>query len=792
MEMKDLQKWYFQLDERAEQVKQYELAMFKFHKKYNISADYTKPYKAGFYNKEKFGKFLPKILLGNLGGIFIATGIATLAAWICFTFSKHANKWIAITKHGVDSIKPAIIIGIIAFVVSILFVILSNLMTFSSMKKKLTKCENIIMDMIKTVPPNFRSYDRISTLARVYFTRQNLEPELAFQVCEEVVVKNSENPYLKIMFDTPYSNHLLEGTVQVEDNTEESDIPQDVLNNPDLPQDIKSKTIEGSKDSAKDLNAMIGLDTVKDQIKKLENRMKFYGNSNNNGNHMAFMGSAGVGKTCIARIITGILYDIGYIKKNQYVEISGDYLRSGNTARASAILDYAMGGVLFIDEAYLLYDKNGMGADATGVLLKAMEDHRSDFVCILAGYEEQMTKLIASNEGFSSRIKHTLYFPDYTETEMLNIFNSFIGNYNGKSYIVDDDAKEELLNLFTLEKKSKSFGNARTVRNAVDGIMDYFADRNMNNKNKVSNIITLDDVIPYVNDRKNILQHELRNSSAGNQLDESIIRLAELKSKLKNGSENPSEDLEQFVGLETFKDEMNLLKGQKDFYDTVNQQKILFIGQDGCGKKSLVKVLTGYLYQFGYIQENKYLEISAEFLKGSYVGHTSRRAESIISYASGGVLFIKNMNILTENKDSYSQEALSAIITALNENNDVTIVIADTPSNYIDSIKSLFTMIYEFPKYNAMQLYQIFANLAIKDGFNLEQSAADTIYTHIVNNSDIDIREIISIYNNTKKKHISNFNEETKYLITSQDITIVDNVPLIDLKPNKLKLNLKI
>ena len=181
-----------------------------------------------------------------------------------------------------------------------------------------------------------------------------------------------------------------------------------------------------------------------------------------------------------------------------------------------------------------------------------------------------------------------------------------------------------------------------------------------------------------------------------------------------------------------------------------------------------------------------------DIFKGSYVGHTSRRAESIISYASGGVLFIKNINILTENKDSYSQEALSAIITALNENNDVTIVIADTPSNYIDSIKSLFTMIYEFPKYDAMQLYQIFANLAIKDGFNLEQSAADTIYTHIVNNSDIDIREIISIYNNTKKKHISNFNEETKYLITSQDITIVDNIPLIDLKPNKLKLNLKI
>lgn len=791
MEIKDLQKWYFQLDERAEQVKQYENTIFNFHEKLRIDYDYTKPLLKGFYNKEKFSKYLFKFLLYDIGFILLSTVVAMIAAWSCFTMSKHTNPIIAITKHGLDNIKPSLLIGLVAFVVIIGFVIVKNLITFNSLKTKLAKQENIVLDMIKTVPPNFRSYDRISTLARVYFTRQNIEKELAFDVCEDVVIKNSNYPFLKVMFNVEYNNPLLEGT-SIDEQAQESQIEQSILDNPDLPQDIQSKTIAGSDNAAKDLEAMIGLESVKGQIQKLENRMKFYGNSNNNGNHMAFMGGAGTGKTTVARIVTKILYDIGYIQRNQYVEISGDYLRSGSTARASAILDYAMGGVLFIDEAYLLYDKNGLGADATGVLLKAMEDHRKDFVVILAGYEEQMTKLIASNEGFSSRIKHTIYFSDYNESEMLNIFNSFIGNYNGKSYVLNDDAKNLLLELFSLEKKSKSFGNARTVRNAVDGIMDYFADRNINSTNDVEfNIIKLEDVEQYVNDRKTILQHELRNASAGNQLDESIIRLAELKSKLKDGSDNPDEDLSHFVGLDTFKKEIDIIKSQKEFYNQTNQQKILLLGPTGCGKSSMTKILTGYLYQYGYIQENKYLEISAEFLKGSYVGHTSRRADSIISYASGGVLFIKNINILTDSTDSYAQEALSAIITALNENKNVTIVIADTNSNYLDSIKSLFTLVYEFPKYDAMQLYEIFANLAIKDGFSLDQSAADTIYSHIVKNN-LTINDINAMYNNTKKNHIANYTEETKYIITAQDIdTKIRNFSFTN-EPKKVKINLKL
>lgn len=480
--------------------------------------------------------------------------------------------------------------------------------------------------------------------------------------------------------------------------------------------------------------------------------------------------------TTIARIMTKILYDLKIIQKNQYVEISGDYLRSGDTNRASAIIDYAMGGVLFIDEAYLLYDKNGRGAEATGVLLKAMEDRRSDFVCILAGYEEQMTKLIASNEGFSSRIKHTIYFADYSVDEMLNIFNYFVGNYNGKKYVLANDAIDELKKTFELEKRSKSFGNARTVRNAVDTVMDAYADRCIATHNN-TNTVTLDDVRVYAEKRKVALQHELKNASATNQLDENIVRQAELKSRLKAGAENPDSEIGNLIGAEAFKKEIDLLKSQKEFYGKTERQKVLLLGENDCN--NYVRLLTGYLYQMGYITDNKYLDIQAEFLKGSYVGHTAKRAEAIIAYASGGVLLIRNLNMVNESKDSYGSEAISAIMTAITDNNDVTIVIADTPSQFISSIQSYFTITYELPVYTKDQLCQIFMMMAQKDGFSLDQSASDKLNVTITPN--MKEQDVVGLYNEAKKAHITNYTEETKYILTGNDIVA---------KP-KIKLNLK-
>lgn len=769
-----LKNWFISLDDNVKAVEAYEKNIKKFYH-YKIRPNST--FRTAFYKKEKFNPISAIKVIPTL----VMTVFAILAVFIAIIVKNNTGDFFAdLSANWENALKIGCIVGAVVLVLTVGAMIGLAILTRNKLIKKMDEQEQELYNFIKSIPSNFRCSEKMRMIYTMYSNRTDAPPEAIFQTCNEMCSNNPPR-ISAVMFDIPYKNDVLQnigdgGVYQESDSSDiDEDKPEEKKTNPFLPPDIETKTFEGSSDSEKDLAEMIGLDSVKDQVKTIKQRVEFYGQASN-GNHMQFLGGAGTGKTTIARIMTKILYDLKIIQKNQYVEISGDYLRSGDTNRASAIIDYAMGGVLFIDEAYLLYDKNGRGAEATGVLLKAMEDRRSDFVCILAGYEEQMVKLIASNEGFSSRIKHTIYFADYSVDEMLNIFNYFIGNYNGKKYVLANDAIDELKKTFELEKRSKSFGNARTVRNAVDTVMDAYADRCIATHNN-TNTVTLDDVKVYAEKRKVALQHELKNASATNQLDESIIRQAELKSRLKAGSENPDSEIGSLIGAEEFKKEIDLLKSQKEFYGKVERQKILLLGDSDCN--NYVRLLTGYLYQMGYITDNKYLDIQAEFLKGSYVGHTAKRAEAIIAYASGGVLLIRNLNMVNESKDSYGSEAISAVMTALTDNKDVTIVIADTPSQFISSIQSYFTITYELPVYTKEQLCQVFMVMAKKDGFTLDQSASDKL--NLVITPNMKEQDIVGLYNDAKKNHITNYTEETKYILTGNDIVA---------KP-KIKLNLK-
>ena len=769
-----LKNWFISLDDNVKAVEAYEKNIKKFYH-YKIRPNST--FRTAFYKKEKFNPISAIKVIPTL----VMTVFAILAVFIAIIVKNNTGDFFAdLSANWGNALKIGCIVGAVVLVLTVGAMIGLAILTRNKLIKKMDEQEQELYNFIKSIPSNFRCSEKMRMIYTMYSNRTDAPPEAIFQTCNEMSANNPPR-ISAVMFDIPYKNDVLQnigdgGVYQESGSSDiEEDKPEEKKTNPFLPPDIETKTFEGSSDSEKDLAEMIGLDSVKDQVKTIKQRVEFYGQAAN-GNHMQFLGGAGTGKTTIARIMTKILYDLKIIQKNQYVEISGDYLRSGDTNRASAIIDYSMGGVLFIDEAYLLYDKNGRGAEATGVLLKAMEDRRSDFVCILAGYEEQMVKLIASNEGFSSRIKHTIYFADYSVDEMLNIFNYFIGNYNGKKYVLANDAIDELKKTFELEKRSKSFGNARTVRNAVDTVMDAYADRCIATHNN-TNTVTLDDVKVYAEKRKVALQHELKNASATNQLDESIIRQAELKSRLKAGSENPDSEIGSLVGIDEFKKEIDLLKSQKEFYGKVERQKILLLGDSDCN--NYVRLLTGYLYQMGYITDNKYLDIQAEFLKGSYVGHTAKRAEAIIAYASGGVLLIRNLNMVNESKDSYGSEAISAVMTALTDNKDVTIVIADTPSQFISSIQSYFTITYELPVYTKEQLCQVFMVMAKKDGFTLDQSASDKL--SLVITPSMKEQDIVGLYNDAKKNHITNYTEETKYILTGNDIVA---------KP-KIKLNLK-
>jgi probable Rubsico expression protein CbbX len=188
--------------------------------------------------------------------------------------------------------------------------------------------------------------------------------------------------------------------------------------------------------------------------------------------HMSFTGNPGVGKTTVALKMAGLLHRLGYVRKGHLVSVTRDDLVGqyiGHTApKTREVLKKAMGGVLFIDEAYYLYkpdNERDYGQEAIEILLQVMENHRDDLVVILAGYADRMDRFFASNPGFRSRIAHHVEFPDYSDAELLRIAESMLGHGD---YGFDDEARDAMGDYIAARRTLPHFANARSIRNALD------------------------------------------------------------------------------------------------------------------------------------------------------------------------------------------------------------------------------------------------------------------------------------------------------------------------------------
>ena len=270
----------------------------------------------------------------------------------------------------------------------------------------------------------------------------------------------------------------------------------------------QSKVVNKKTNSLEELDKLIGLESVKIQLKRIRAILLKNKDSNEKLNlHMCFYGNPGTGKTVVARLMANIFYEAGVLPTNKLIEtdrsgLCGQYV--GQTAPLThKKVKEAMGGVLFIDEAYTLCaDSNGedYGKEAIAALLKDMEDYKGKFCVILAGYKDEMEKMIALNPGFDSRINRKIDFPDYSIDEQLQIFNIMLAK---KNYEITDDAKNKLLEVFEMQSTSKHFANARTVRNILDGLVEIQAVRTMeddNPENDSERIIRLEDVEQYYNE----------------------------------------------------------------------------------------------------------------------------------------------------------------------------------------------------------------------------------------------------------------------------------------------------
>ncbi len=252
---------------------------------------------------------------------------------------------------------------------------------------------------------------------------------------------------------------------------------------------VVNEPLEG--DPYKELDELIGLGSVKEEVRTLANFVKLQKQREAKGlktpkmsYHLVFYGSPGTGKTTVARIIGRIYKDLGVLKKGHTVETDRSGLVAkymGQTAiQTDTVIQQALDGVLFIDEAYALVPEGGSGQDygqeAISTLLKRMEDYRDRLVVIIAGYKDEMKRFIDSNPGLQSRFNRYIDFPDYSPQELTDIFKMYMKK---NQYTITADAEEYLkTNMeIVVAKKDKNFGNARYARNIFEKAIQQQANR---------------------------------------------------------------------------------------------------------------------------------------------------------------------------------------------------------------------------------------------------------------------------------------------------------------------------
>ena len=488
----------------------------------------------------------------------------------------------------------------------------------------------------------------------------------------------------------------------------------------------------------KKLNGLVGLGAVKKEISNLAAYLNLQirrGETNTfQGKHYVFTGNPGTGKTTVARIMADVFKTLGILSRGQLVEADRAKLvagYSGQTAiKTNQLIDSAMGGVLFIDEAYTLKsnDSDSFGAEAIDTLLKRLEDDRGKFICIVAGYTDQMHDFIDTNPGLKSRFTQTIHFDDYSPDELTQIFLNLA---TAKNFVLDDATQAAVHRQFEqlYLRRDKNFGNAREARRIFDEAVEKQSQRLVGLMSDPG--FKEEDMFRLTTDDLPMAQNE-----KARPLDEVL------------------NELDDFIGMRTVKNSIRRLAVQSMFMKqraamgagNVQQMAMNFIltGNPGTGKTSIARKMGEVLNSMDILPTSRVLEASRATLVGKYMGETPKIVNNMCDKAMGGILFIDEAYTLSDQNDQYGKEAIDTLMKRMEDDRGKFVVIAAGYKDKMDEflqmnpgLASRFTHKLHIDDYNEDELLAIFKKMAQKDQYSLsptaEFKALDVIYKMVMN-----------------------------------------------------------
>ena len=472
------------------------------------------------------------------------------------------------------------------------------------------------------------------------------------------------------------------------------------------------------------LNHMVGLEAVKKEIANLAaflNLQVRRGETNTfQGKHYVLTGNPGTGKTTVARIMADVFRTLGILSRGQLIEADRSKLvagYAGQTAiKTNQLIDSALGGVLFIDEAYTLKtsDNDSFGGEAIDTLLKRLEDDRGKFICIVAGYTDQMHDFIDSNPGLKSRFTQTIHFDDYTPDELTEIFLSLAKD---KSFTIDEETKNAIHRQFEqlYLRRDKNFGNAREARR----IFDQAVERQSQRLAGMLNNADFNDEDMY---RITVADVEVAQNEKARPLDEVL------------------NELDDFIGMRTVKNMIRRLAVQSMFMKQraalgagkVQQLALNFIltGNPGTGKTSVARKMGEILQSMEILPTSRVIEASRATLVGKYMGETPKIVNNMCDKAMGGILFIDEAYTLSSENDQYGKEAIDTLMKRMEDDRGKFVVIAAGYKDEMDTflavnpgLASRFTHKMHIEDYNEDELLAIFKKMAEKENYTLAPAA---------------------------------------------------------------------